>query len=75
MIISDFIEMKNKQLSGTSYCDNRIDSFMKKLDGVSLFVDGSYDIADLEEAWNETKSSNKHEDTILESRPRHRKPL
>ena len=67
MFISDFIEMQNKTLLGGSYYDKRTDRFMKQLDGVSLFDDGTYSVTDLEKAWNETKSSNVYYDHGMQS--------
>ncbi|EDM65932.1 hypothetical protein PE36_08021 [Moritella sp. PE36] len=67
MLIADFIEIQNKKLSGTSYYNKRTDRFIRQLEGVSLFDDGTYCVTDLEKAWNETKSSNVYDDHGINS--------
>ena len=54
--ISDFITLKNSELSNAQYNEERLDRFMEALEGVSHWENGLYDLSDLEKAWNDTAS-------------------
>ncbi|WP_350941011.1 hypothetical protein MRO13_18750 (plasmid) [Vibrio metschnikovii] len=65
--ISDFIALKNSELSNTQYYNERLDRFMEALEGVSHWENGEYDLSDLEKAWNDTASKMPYDDHGMQS--------
>ena len=66
-IISDFIALKNRELSNAQYYNERLDRFMEALEGVSHWENGEYDLSDLEKAWNDTASKMPYDDHGMQS--------
>ncbi|WP_434999007.1 hypothetical protein ACRZ5S_20750 [Vibrio scophthalmi] len=60
--ISNFIALKNRELSNTQYYDERLDRFMEALEGVSHWENGEYELLELEKAWNDTASKMPYDD-------------
>ncbi|WP_191118250.1 hypothetical protein [Vibrio campbellii] len=65
--ISDFITLKNSELSNAQYNEERLDRFMEALEGVSHWENGLYDLSDLEKAWNDTASKMPYDDHGMQS--------
>ncbi len=65
--ISEFITLKNSDLSNAQYYDERLDRFMEALEGVSHWENGEYDLSDLEKAWNDTASKMVYDDHGMQS--------
>ncbi|HGZ7309442.1 MULTISPECIES: hypothetical protein [Vibrio] len=65
--ISDFIALKNSELSNAQYYNERLDRFMEALEGVSHWENGEYDLSDLEKAWNDTASKMPYDDHGMQS--------
>lgn len=65
--ITDFIALKNSELSNAQYFNERLDRFMGALDAVSHWENGEYDLSDLEKAWNDTASKIPYEDHGMQS--------
>lgn len=65
--ISDFIALKNRELSNAQYYNERLDRFTEALEGVSHWENGEYDLSDLEKAWNDTASKMPYDDHGMQS--------
>ncbi|HHF0552967.1 TPA: hypothetical protein ACPHT2_002614 [Vibrio antiquarius] len=65
--ISDFITLKNRELSNAQYYNERLDRFTEALEGVSHWENGEYDLSDLEKAWNDTASKMPYDDHGMQS--------
>jgi hypothetical protein len=65
--ISDYVNDKNSNISGAKYYDDRVDRFTEALEGVGFYDDGTYDIKDLDEAWDNTTSTNVYDGRGIQS--------
>lgn len=65
--ISDFITLKNSELSNAQYYNERLDRFIVALEGISCWDNGEYDLSDLEKAWNDTASKMPYDDHGMQS--------